>query len=308
MLNQGVGDATAIFQEHLISPKTAKGAIWPFNPRCWKPAHYHAQVEFLLVLRGRVQERVGRATHTAHAGQLVWHLPGVEHEVLEASADCDFVVLQAEPDVCAEVGRAFRRVDRGDGRTTPAPFTDWVRELGWLAAGRPVVELKRADRDRVLEACAVTCASEGLLPEQAALRLRAALAGAWRATCDDHDDRRPNSLVELACCLLLEDPSLDRASVCRQLDVSESYLSRSFRRDLGIGFAEQRARLRVARFCTHVSREGHNYLESALLAGFGSYSQLHRAFVGLVGVKPRDYFLHGGRNLRADQCSRSRQR
>lgn len=255
-----MAERTAIFQEHLISPKTARGAIWPFNPSCWRPAHYHAQVEFLLVLRGRLRERVGRALHTAHAGHLIWHLPGVEHEVVEASSDCDFVVLQAEPDLCAAVGQSFRGTAENERDARPAPFSSWIRQLGWLAAGRPVVELKQADRDRVLEACAITCASEQLLPDQAALRLHAALAGAWRATWNDHDDRRPNSLVELACCLILEDPSLDRSAVCRTLDVSESYLSRLFQRELGISFVEQRARLRLARFCTHVSRERYNYL------------------------------------------------
>lgn len=251
--------------------------------------------------------RIGRTTHTAHAGQLVWHLPGVEHELIEASSDCEFTVIQAEPDLCAEIGRSFRRADPAAHAAAPASFTDWIRDLGWLAAGRPVVELKRADRDRLLEACAVTCANDGLLPEQTALRVRTALESAWRATRDDHDDRRANSLVELACCLTLEDPSLDRSAMCRTLDVSEGYLSRLFRQELGVAFVEQRARARLARFCTHVAREGHNYLDAALLAGFGSYSQLHRVFVELVGVNPRDYFAHGGRNTNADRCAPPRQ-
>lgn len=295
--------ATAIFQEHLISPSTLKGAIWPFKPEYWKPAHYHAQVELILVVRGRMKERIGQATHFAHAGHLVWHLPGVEHELVEASTDCEFVVVQAEPDLCAEVGGSFRRADGDESSHAPAPFADWIRDLGWLAAGRPVVELKRADQDRIREACAVTCANDGLRREEAALRVRDAVASAWLATRDDHDDRRANSLVELACCLVLEDPSLDRSGVCRALDVSEGYLSRLFRQELGVTFVEQRARSRLTRFCTHVSREGHNYLESALLAGFGSYSQLHRVFVELVGVNPRDYFLNGGRNRNADRCA-----
>ncbi len=298
-----MADGAAIFQEHALLPSTLRGAIWPFNPVHWKPAHYHAQVEFLLVLRGRLEERVGRSTHTAHAGQLIWHLPGVEHELLGASSDCDFVVLQAEPDLCAEVGRSVFAAGRKKSGEWSASFTDWTRELGFLAAGRPVVELKRADRDRVLEACAVTCSNESLSRTQVAERLSAAVAGAWSATRADYDDRRPCSLVELGCCLMLEDPSLDRASICRALDVSESYLSRRFQRELGVAFVEQRARSRVVRFCTHVARDGHNYLDSALLAGFGSYSQLHRVFVELIGMSPRAYFARGGRNRRSEQCA-----
>lgn len=294
---------TAIFQEHLISPKTANGAIWPFSRDSWRPAHYHPQVELLLVTRGRMRERVGQAVHTAHAGHLVWHLPGIEHGLVEASSDCEFVVVQVEPDICADVGRRLHRGERKEGNVEPAPFADWIRDLGWLAAGRPVVEMKRADQDRVLEACAVTCASESLLPEQAATRVRAALEGAWRSTRDDHDDRRANSLVELACCLILEDPSLDRSAMCRSLDVSDGYLSRVFRRELGLAFVEQRARSRLVRFCTHVMRQRHSYLDAALLAGFGSYSQLHRVFVELIGITPRDYFAHGGRNRAAERSA-----
>ncbi len=303
-----MADGSAIFQEHALLPRTVSGAIWPFNPVHWKPAHYHSQVEFLLVLRGRLEERVGRAIHAVHAGQLVWHLPGVEHELIGASVDCDFVVLQAEPDLCAEVGRTSLSTNGKKRTALAAPFFDWARDLGFLAAGRPVVELKRADRDRVLEACAVTCSNEHLCEQQVTERLHTAIACAWAATRDDHDDRRPNSLVELACCLMLEDPALERSVICQMLDVSESYLSRCFQRELGVAFVEQRARARVAAFCTQVARGGHNYLESALLAGFGSYSQLHRVFVELVGDSPREYFARGGRMRRSERRARARQR
>jgi len=135
------------------------------------------------------------------------------------------------------------------------------------------------------------------------VRLRSALANAWRATSRHHEETRASSVVELACWLLLEQPGLDRASVCRALDVSESYLSRRFQSELGVSFAEQRARLRIGRFVTHVAREGKSYLEAALLSGFGSYSQLHRVFVQLVYVSPRIYFGAGIRNQRADLLS-----
>jgi AraC-like DNA-binding protein/quercetin dioxygenase-like cupin family protein len=295
----GMGGQVAIFQEHLLLPTTVNGAIWSFDPGYWRPAHFHAQAEFLLVQRGRATERVGHAIHTAHAGQLIWHLPGIEHQLIAASSDCEFKVVQVEPDQCAALMRGSRSAAPQAANASHPSFASWVRALGRLTSGRPVVELKRADQDLLLEACSVTSASETLRPEQAARHLQDALANAWRATLSDHDDRRPNSLVELACCLLLEDPSMDRPSVCRALDVSESYLSRRFQAELGISFVEQRTRLRLARFSTHVARDGRNYLESALEAGFGSYSQLHRVFVQLVGLAPREYFAHGGRNQRA---------
>lgn len=294
---QTMGHSVAIFQEHLLLPTTVNGAIWGFDPRYWRPAHFHAQAEFLFVRRGRATERVGHAIRTVHAGQLIWHLPGVEHQLIDASRDCDFTVVQAEPDRCAALMGNFGSLTRQ--APTTSTFMGWVSLLGRLTAGRPVVELKREDQDLLLEACSVTCASETLQPEQSARRLHEALACAWRATQTDHDDLRPSSLVELACCLLLEDPGLDRSGVCRALDVSESYLSRRFQLELGLTFVEQRTRLRLARFSTHVARDGRDYLASALDAGFGSYSQLHRVFVELLGTSPREYFARGGRNKRA---------
>ena len=298
-----MASAMAMFQEHTLQPATVEGTIWPYIPLNDTPLHFHPQLEFLVMLRGSARARIGHSMHAVHAGQLIWHLPGIEHELVEVSSECDYRVVQVEPDLCAEVGRLFRS---GAGRER-APsavancFSSWARELGWLASGRPVVELKRSDLDRILEDCDVTCAHGELSAQQSGARLRGALESAWRATRDDHDELRPNSVVELACCLLLEQPGLERPAVARALDVSESYLSRRFQAELGVSFLEQRSRLRVAHFVSQVSRERQNCLQAALLAGFGSYSQLHRVFAQVVQVSPRAYFLGEYRNRRSRQ-------
>lgn len=295
--------ATAMFQEHTLTPLTVEGTIWPYIPAYGTPPHYHPQLEFVVMLRGRARARIGQATYAVHAGQLVWHLPGIEHELLDVSSDADFRVVQIEPDLCTEVVPPARRGALELKGTSANCFSSWSRELGWLVSGRPVVELKRADMDRILEHCDTTCIDASMSQPQAARRLRGGLEAAWRATRDDHDDLRPNSVVELACCLLLEQPSLERSAVSRALGVSESYLSRRFQAELGVSFLEQRSRLRVAHFVSHVSREGKSCLEAALLAGFGSYSQLHRVFAQLVDVSPKGYFVGEYRNQRSRQSS-----
>jgi AraC-like DNA-binding protein len=294
----------AMFQEHTLRATTVDGTIWPYLPQYSTPAHFHPQLEFLVLTRGRARARIGRSTYAVHAGQLVWHLPGIEHELLDVSSDCDYRVVQVEPDLCSEIGQRVRRgagSHRALGGGTTNWFSSWARELGWLVSGRPVIELKRADLDRILEECALTCADDSLSAPQAALRLRGGLESAWRATVADHDDLKPNSIVELACCLLLEQPSLERSAVSRMLGVSESYLSRRFQAELGVSFLEQRSRLRVTHFVSHVTRERRSCLEAALLAGFGSYSQLHRVFAQLVHESPRNYFMGDCRNLRSRQ-------
>lgn len=295
----------AMFQEHTLTPLTVEGTIWPYIPAYGTPPHYHPQLEFLVMLRGHARARIGQAIYPVHARQLVWHLPGIEHELLEASSDCDYRVVQIEPDLCAEVVPRASGLSAREQRLdfTSNRFASWARELGFLISGRPVIELKRADLDCIRDHCDLTCDDAQMSPGRAARSLRGALETAWRATRDDHDDRRPNSVVELACCLLLERPALERSEVAHVLGVSESYLSRRFQAELGVSFLEQRSRLRVGHFVSQVAREQRSCLEAALLAGFGSYSQLHRVFAQLVHVSPKAYFISDYRNQRSRQTT-----
>jgi AraC-like DNA-binding protein len=294
----GVSARGAIFQEHVLLPETADGAIWPYSLPDRKPAHFHGQLEFVVVLRGSAQERIGNQIHSVHAGQLIWHLPGVEHVMLQASRDLDLRVVHVEPDLAVELAPRLRKRPAGAAEDSPRhAFSGWVRDLGWLAAGRPVVELTTRHRDGILEECEATSVDDPH-PAQFPGRLRRALEKAWVAARADHDEPRGNSLVELACCLLLEEPSLDRPAVCRALDVSPGYLSRRFQAELGLSFLEQRARLRVIRFIGHVVRDHKSLLEAALLAGFGSYSQLYRVFVRVIGMGPSQYLSAEMRNRR----------
>jgi len=297
--------AMAMFQEHTLTPVTVEGTIWPYIPAYGTPPHFHPQLEFLVMLRGHARARIGQTTHAVHGRQLVWHLPGIEHELLEVSSDCDYRVVQIEPDLCTEIlprtrGSSARELALG---VAPNCFASWARELGFLISGRPVIELKRADHDRLVEHCDLTCDDEKMSPDRAARSLRSLLEVAWRATRDDHDDLRPNSVVELACCILLEQPALERSQVAHLLGVSESYLSRRFQAELGVSFLEQRSRLRVGHFVSQVARERRSCLEAALRAGFGSYSQLHRVFAQLVDVSPKTYFMGDYRNQRSRQTA-----
>lgn len=289
-------------------PGASAGAVWRYNEQHRKPEHFHGQLEFILVLRGRAEERIGNQVHAIHAGQLIWHLPSIPHQMLSASSDLDLRVVQVEPDVATALSQENQtcplsvppplRVRRWDQEGQISTFSDWVRDLGWLATSRPVIELRRQDIDRLLDDCDLSFAERPPTAHEGP-RLMRLLRNAWSSSLVNTQGSQGSSLAELACCLLLEDPSLDRSAVCRALDVSEGYLSRCFGRQLNTTFAAQRSRIRVARFASHVEREQQNILQAALSAGFGSYSQLHRTFCQTVGMTPVDYFRYGGRQARA---------
>jgi AraC-like DNA-binding protein/quercetin dioxygenase-like cupin family protein len=270
----------ALLQEDPLLPETARGSVWPFATYERLPEHFHGQLEYVLVLRGWMDERVGTRTYRVHAGQLLWHLPGLPHQNVTVSSDF-----------------AFRVVHVGAELAPP------VHELAQLVAGYPVVELKRRDFDAVFEQLAEPSSVNGVLVDRAR-ELRAATELAFRATIEDRDDQRATSLVHLASCLILDDPSLKRPALCKALDVSPAYLSRRFRAELGTSLQEQRTRVRLARFATLVASGPHNWRAAARASGFGSYSQLHRDFCAATGMTPRAYFSGGREIIATYRCPR----
>lgn len=265
----------AIFQEHLLHPGTLQGAIWRYAPALPKPRHFHGQWEFILVKRGWALQRIGAELQRVHARQLLWISPGVPHENVEASKDLEARIVHIEPSLASD---AF--------------------SLHCLVSGRPVIELASGDFDDIWDHCEdqTHC---GLVFLDKTVAVVAAFNRAQLATRANYDDRRANSVAELAAALLIRDPGLDRTALCRKLGVSPSYLSRRFQHELGVAIPGFRNRIRIARFASAVCLGRVRWLDAALNAGFGSYSQMHRAFHDVVGIAPSKYLTGGGRNERA---------
>jgi len=119
---------------------------------------------------------------------------------------------------------------------------------------------------------------------------------ALKSTLASVETGLPLSVGQLASCLLLASPTMDRGAVATELGVSEGFLSRAVHRDLGVTFVEHRARTRVAHFLALVQSPESNFLHAALTAGFGSYSQFHRTFSRVSGSRPSRYLGLGRRH------------
>ena len=87
------------------------------------------------------------------------------------------------------------------------------------------------------------------------------------------------------------DPVQTGEQLARELGVSAGYLSRAFKREVGVSLVEYRNQLRVRRFLCAVDRERPNLLRAALEAGFGSYAQFHRVYRRLFGTTPREHLV-----------------
>ncbi len=281
----------AILQE-LIYDSLREGAVWPFDRRYIRPPHFHGQVELLLIRSGQATLRLGTRAEVVRARQLCWVLPGVPHVMVGFSDDFDMWVVELDAEVAGASWRAMTCAPEFCGATTDSPFSGWAAALGDQLAGRSTVEVGAEDMRGLAALASHVWVTES--PDEARGALRALCDRALRISLPSADVRREASVGQLASCLLLASPLLDREAVAAELGVSTGFLSRTFHRDLGVTFVEHRARTRVAHFLALVHDARRNLLSAALDAGFGSYSQFHRIFTRVSGSRPSDY-LAGGR-------------
>jgi len=261
------------------------------RPRYIRPPHFHGQVELLLIRSGAATIHVGARRERLRAGQMCWILPCLPHVMTDFSPDFDMWVVELEATV---VGACWRALTGSASATTAQAF-EGVAALGERLGGRLVAETAPPEARQMNElarrvwSAPSAAGVRSILRDLCELALRVTLAGIGPGGT--------SSLTELASCLLLASPLLDRRALAADLGVSEGFLSRSFGRALGVSFLEHRARARLGHFLALVQTGNRNLLDAALAAGFGSYSQFHRVFSRVSGMRPRDYFTGGRHQL-----------
>jgi AraC-like DNA-binding protein len=242
-----------------------RAQVWRYSPRFRRPRHFHDEPELNLVVSGSGRFGVGEVMLTANAGDLLWFTPGQDHVLLDASDDFDLFVFAATPELSSRIlgAEAARRAFIG-------PFCVRLPDVA-------VVGL----RDR--------CAAHVSMSDAVAIERH--VGDLWR---DAHALRTlPTNLHPLtrrALPALSREPELGRHDLAARTRACPSELSRHFHRDLGLTLTEYRTRLRILRFVRAVD-EGQSLMTAALHAGFGSYSQCHRAFSQILGYGPRAFFL-----------------
>jgi len=247
-----------------------RAQIWRYAPQYRRPRHFHAEPELNLIVAGTGRFGTGDAVLEVEARDLLCWPPGCDHELLEVSADFDLYVVALTPELSARVlGPSSAKILSGPARVQlPPPIFSRL-----LAASlTPVAELE-------------------------AVVVESHVADLWRCA---HAARgsvvnEPN-LGRRVLTSLLEEPDLPRDDRARLVCAHPTELSRHFRRDMGSTLTEYRTRLRLLRLIERVD-SGSNMLVAALEAGFGSYSQCHRAFTRAFGCTPRRFF---GSDLRRE--------
>ena len=267
------------FVEDLPLPEREGGAIWLHQGNRYDhPRHRHEAIELNLVVAGRSHYEVAGRRVPLGPGSLLWIYPDQDHEQAERSHDFQMWIVA--------LGRELLTNTCADGPARPLlerlPPADQCRHLPWADASW---------LDRELE----HLASRG-----SAQVVRAGLSycvlAAWETYCQARPDAPVVSAeVQTAMTLIETEPSLSRQELADRLELCPTRLTRAFTKELGVTLSEYRTRVRVERFAGLIESRRMSHLDACFRAGFGSYAQCHRAFVGHMGCSPRDYVARSGR-------------
>jgi len=248
-------------------PTSARGHIWRHVPATTRPRHFHAEPEFNWVAEGCAKFGMGDKVLDVHAGDILRWPPGHDHVLLEASADLELYVIGVTQEFSARV-------------LTPHPLDAMSRQI-----------CARVPQHQGLRWKAMCSANRDTSDVSAAESLLGAL---WReASALPPSPPLPQQATVRAVNSLLGHPRLSRDAVARMARVCPTELSRHFRRDMGLSLTSYRTRLKLLRFFREVDHGAPNCLAASQAAGFGSYSQCHRAFRTTLGCAPQEIFDGG---------------
>ncbi|WP_437615651.1 AraC family ligand binding domain-containing protein [Sorangium sp. So ce834] len=254
-------------------PKGRRAQAWRYHPVYRRPAHFHDEPEFNLVVRGTATFRVGHRRVPMGRGSLSWYPPGLDHYLEDASPDLELYVVGFRPELIDAFARehgcapSFSRPHQRLDQATLSACADAMAQVP-SSRDDPAVE------GRLLELLAVL--AQMTPPPQMSLGHRAAA-------------------------LLVEAPSLRRDELTRRLASNRGDVSRKFRRDQGLSLTEYKNRLQTLKLLDLLEQGSSHLTHAALEAGFGSYSRCHQVIRELLGMAPSALLDPGTRKRLADR-------
>jgi AraC-like DNA-binding protein len=260
-------------------------------------SHHHVELELNLVVKGSITYVVGGRRFTFARRTLLWMFPAQEHQLVDRSDDAQYYVAVFKPELITRSCRSKAYTDlrrkRHDGvlhtLLEPESFDLIRKTMDSLMRGS-------LDPDVLNREAGFGVRSDFSYrhgdPEGLNAGLHHLLLLCWR--CQQHgkalgSDVVLHPAVRRALELLSEDGGdQDLGGLARRCGVSEAYLSRVFRRQIGVPLSRYRNSLRLARFWTAYRQPAQRTVSEAVYeAGFGSYAQFYKVFTQAYGRGPR---------------------
>jgi AraC-like DNA-binding protein len=262
-------------------------------------SHHHVELELNLVVRGTVTYVVSGRRFTFQRRTLLWLYPEQEHQLVDLSPDAQNYVAVFRPSLisrscCTETYAGLRRkTNEHDGvlNTLLEPDSfDLIRKtMDSLMRGS-------LDADLLNREAGFGAGSEFSYqhadPDGLNAGLHHLLLLCWRSQRTGRvlgDAVLLHPAVRRALKLLSEGEwDQDLGELATRCGVSESYLSRTFRRQIGVSLSRYRNSLRLSRFwAAYRQPERKTLAEAVYAAGFGSYAQFYKVFTQEYGRGPR---------------------
>jgi len=268
------------------------------NPPILK-SHHHIELELNLVVRGTITYVVSGRRYTFQSRTLLWLFPEQEHQLVDRSDNAQYYVAVFKPSLITRSCRtaAYEGLRRDNNEqdgvlnTLFAPDSfDLIRKtMDSLMQGS-------LDPDLLNREAGFGVGSEFSFehgdPDGLNAGLHHLLLLCWRSqrtgkVLGDAIALHPG--VRRALKLLSEgDLKQDLCQLAKACGVSEAYLSRTFRRQIGVPLTRYRNSLRLSRFWEQYRQpEQKNLTEAVYAAGFGSYAQFYKVFTQAYGRGPR---------------------
>jgi AraC-like DNA-binding protein len=265
-------------------------------------SHRHVELELNVVMEGSITYVISRRRFTFTRGAILWIFPAQEHQMVDRSPDARYYVAVFKP-------KLIERVCHGDNYNDLKSENAAGEGALWRRLRAESFELLRKMMDSLMDGALdpdVLNKEAGFGgqsnfryqhhdPDTLNAGLSYLLILAWRyyqAGVESEGAVQLHPAVRKALALLSKDDSAGGlARLAAQCGMSETYLSRLFRRQVGMPLTHYRNSVRLSRFMDYCTQPEHKtMLESVFAAGFGSYAQFYKVFVKNYGHSPRHYF------------------
>lgn len=264
-------------------------------------SHHHVELELNLVTQGAVTYVVSGRRYTFPKGTMLWIFPAQEHLLVERTPDARYYVAVFKPDLIQRACRGELYADLHRENTQSEGVLSKLLKLDTydlLTRTMDSLMEDSLDPDILNKEAGFGFQSEFRYehgdPDALNAGLRYLLVSCWKVfqtgkAGSDPVDLHPAITRSLA--LMSEKGlTLDLQQLARRCGVSESYLSRLFKEQVGVPLSHYRNSVRLRAFMEDYRRPGkRTILESVYAAGFGSYAQFYKVFSRFYGHSPREY-------------------
>jgi AraC-like DNA-binding protein/quercetin dioxygenase-like cupin family protein len=260
---------TRALHQDFLPTGDERAFVWKYSDPIGgrRPRHFHAEPEINLVVRGVATFGVGDRVVRVSQGELVTFPAGQDHVLLEPSADLYLFAIGLKQHYSAQVLKG----------ASPLPTR---------------VKLAKGELDTIFARAAEIV--DRPRSEQQAAELWERIHWASRSNTAP-DGHTAHVLTRRALQLMRSAPELSLETLAAELRAHPTEVSRHFHRDMGMTLVRYRMRHRLIRLIELVDAGEWQLTAAASSAGFGSYSQCHRAFQSELGCAPRQFFSSGVR-------------